>query len=107
MNDRRLTGPWRDTCAERPRPPGRAPGSQTISSFGLRRIRESTNIVVIEPDVADAFPTEAAVNEALRGILNTTRAVRHSGGLTDKALDRERSGRTSQPRKKRARAVAE
>ena len=73
----------------------------------LRRIRESTNIVVIEPDVADAFPTEAAVNEALRGILNTTRAVRHSGGLTDKALDRERSGRTSQPRKKRARAAGE
>ncbi len=73
----------------------------------IRRIRESTNIVVIEPDIADAFPTEAAVNEALRGILNTTRAVRHSGGLTDKALDRDRSGRTSRPRKKRARAVGE
>jgi hypothetical protein len=28
-----------------------------------------------EPDVAAAFPTEDAVNEALRGILGTARAV--------------------------------
>jgi hypothetical protein len=68
----------------------------------IRRMREGTNIVLIEPDVADAFPTEAAVNEALRGILNTTRAVRHSGGLTDRALDRGRRVRTSRPPKKRS-----
>ena len=61
----------------------------------IRRIREGTNIVLIEPDVADAFPTEAAVNEALRGILNTTRAVRHNGGLPDKALDRAQQARPS------------
>ena len=73
----------------------------------VRRIREGTNIVLIEPDVADAFPTEAAVNEALRGILNTTRAVRHTGGLTDKALDRGRRDRTSRPAKRKPRAVGE
>ncbi len=65
----------------------------------IRRIRQGTNVVVIEPDVADAFPTEAAVNEALRGILNTTRAVRHTGGLPDKALDRGRRIRKSTKRK--------
>jgi len=69
----------------------------------VRRIREGTNIVVIEPDVADAFPTEAAVNEALRGILNTTRAVRHTGGLPEKALDLHRRARTSRSAKKRPR----
>ena len=48
--------------------------------------REGTNVVVIEPDVAAAFPTEDAVNEALRGILGTARAVRRTGGLPDRAL---------------------
>jgi hypothetical protein len=48
--------------------------------------REGTNVVLIEPDVAAAFPTEDAVNEALRGILGTARAVRRTGGLPDRAL---------------------
>jgi hypothetical protein len=38
--------------------------------------RKGTNVVLLQPDVAKAFPTEEAVNEALRGILSTTRAVR-------------------------------
>jgi hypothetical protein len=41
----------------------------------LRRVSEGTNIVLLKPDVAEAFPTEDAVNEALRGILSRTRAV--------------------------------
>jgi len=52
----------------------------------LRRVREGTNIVLIEPEITDAFPTEQAVNEALKGMLNTTRAVRSTGGLPNKAL---------------------
>ena len=51
-----------------------------------RRAREGTNIVLIEPEVTDAFPTERAVNEALKGVLNTARAVRNTGGLPNKAL---------------------
>jgi hypothetical protein len=51
-----------------------------------RRAREGTNIVLIEPEVADAFPTEQAVNEALKGVLRTTRAVRSTGGLPNRAL---------------------
>jgi hypothetical protein len=49
--------------------------------------RKGTNIVLLEPDVAEAFPTEDAVNEALRGILSTTRAVRRIGGLPERALN--------------------
>ena len=36
----------------------------------LERYRQSTNIVMLEPDVAKAFPTPKAVNEALREILS-------------------------------------
>ncbi len=50
------------------------------------RYRKGTNVVLLEPDVAEAFPTEDAVNEALRGILGTARAVRRTGGLPDRAL---------------------
>lgn len=51
-----------------------------------RRARSGTNIVLIEPEVSAAFPSERAVNEALKGVLNTTRAVRSTGGLPDRAL---------------------
>ena len=33
------------------------------------RYREGTNLVLLAPDVARAFPTEEAVNEALRLVL--------------------------------------
>jgi hypothetical protein len=52
----------------------------------FERYRKGTNVVLLEPDVAAAFPTEDAVNEALRGILGTARAVRRTGGLPDHAL---------------------
>ncbi|MGA1985590.1 MAG: hypothetical protein ABSG72_04925 [Candidatus Sulfotelmatobacter sp.] len=51
-----------------------------------RDYRIGTNVVLLQPDVAEAFPTEDAVNEALRGVLTTTRAVRRSGGLPDRAV---------------------
>ena len=66
-----------------------------------RRARQSTNIVLIEQEVADAFPTERAVNEALKGVLNTTRAVRNTGGLPNKALQptsrRKRKAKSRRP----------
>jgi hypothetical protein len=38
----------------------------------LARIAAGTNLVRLAPDVAAAFPTEAAVNEALRLLLKAT-----------------------------------
>jgi hypothetical protein len=35
--------------------------------------RSGTNVVVLEPDVAEAFPDSESVNEALRGLLATAR----------------------------------
>ena len=39
-----------------------------------KRIRESTNVVVLDPKVAKAFPNDEAVNSALRGLIQSTRA---------------------------------
>ena len=36
------------------------------------RYRASTNLVLLDPDVAKAFPSEEAVNEALRLVLQLT-----------------------------------
>ena len=71
----------------------------------VKRFREGTNIVLVEPEVAHAFPTEDAVNEALRGVLNTARAVRRTGGLPNKALQPTSHGarRRKAKRAKRAR----
>jgi hypothetical protein len=41
----------------------------------VKRLRERSNIVVLEPEVAEAFPNERAVNQALRGVLDTARAT--------------------------------
>jgi hypothetical protein len=35
-----------------------------------RRYSEGTNLVLLDPDVADAFPNAKAVNEALRVLVN-------------------------------------
>lgn len=69
------------------------------------KAREGTNIVVIEPEVTDAFPTEQAVNEALKGVLNTTRAVRNTGGLPNKALQPTSRARQRAKPKRRSRAA--
>jgi hypothetical protein len=50
------------------------------------RLRKGSNLILLEPEIAAAFPSADAVNEALRGVLNTTRAVRGKGGLPNKAL---------------------
>ncbi len=40
-----------------------------------RLLREGANIVVLEPDVAKAFGDSAAVNEALRSLLDLSRST--------------------------------
>ena len=52
----------------------------------VARLRRGSNLVLLEPEVAAAFPSDDAVNEALRGVLHTTRAVRGKGGLPNRAL---------------------
>jgi hypothetical protein len=39
----------------------------------LEASRSATNLVMLSPDVAQAFPTEEAVNEALRSLIELAR----------------------------------
>jgi hypothetical protein len=57
-----------------------------IRAKHYQKYRKGSNVVLLQPDVAEAFPSEEAVNEALRGVLKTTRAVRQTGGLSDHTL---------------------
>jgi hypothetical protein len=56
-----------------------------------RLLKEGSNVVVLEPDIAKAFPDSAAVNDALRVVLKAGESAR---GLTR---------RPSRPRAKVAR----
>ena len=51
----------------------------------LRRIRSGSNLVLLEPDMAEAFPTDAAVDQALRAVLNVASVVSGSKRLPKKA----------------------
>jgi len=42
-----------------------------------RLLKQGANVVVLEPDVARAFRSSAAVNEALRSLLKISEATRH------------------------------
>lgn len=53
-----------------------------------RLLAEGSNVAVLEPDVAKAFPNSAAVNDALRSVLKGKGAVRPSS----------RPGRTARKR---------
>src|SRR5207244_11456062 len=78
----------------------------SVSGKLVDRLRRVSNIVVLEPEVAAAFPTDDSVNAALRGMLDTARTVRSHGGLPNTALQPTRNAakprRVPSARKKRA-----
>jgi len=43
-----------------------------------RRIGVTTNVVVLEPEVAKAFPNDRAVNKALRGLMRDGKSATRS-----------------------------
>ena len=52
----------------------------------VKRYRAGTNLVLLDPEVAETFPTDAAVNQVLRAVLSISRVVRPA----NKALHRTR-----------------
>lgn len=50
------------------------PGGMVRGRFA-KRAAAGSNIVVLDPDLASAFPDSAAVNEALRTVLKAARRV--------------------------------
>lgn len=66
--------------------PKRAPGDELRPEYNMKlllkdgvrgkyadRYRSGTNLVLLDPDVAKAFPSEEAVNAALRLVLELSR----------------------------------
>lgn len=49
------------------------------------RFQEGTNLALLAPDVAKAFPTDASVNEALRLVIQLTRLSKTGKKVTAKA----------------------
>ena len=58
----------------------------------VKRIRESTNVVVLDPQVAKAFPNDKAVNTALRGLIRSTPSdAKASTKRKNKVSDKKRA----------------
>jgi hypothetical protein len=55
-----------------------------------RLLKEGANVAVLDPDVAKAFRSSAAVNEALRSLLRMSEATRR---LTSRSGGRAAGGR--------------
>ncbi len=56
----------------------------------LKAYRAGTNLVLLKPDVAAAFPTEQAVNDALRSLIGV---AEHTVGQAKQAPRRAKSAR--------------
>ena len=62
-------------------------GTLTRGKYAAR-LAKATNIVVLDPEVAKAFPTERAVNDALRSLIELDK----SSGTPRRAARRAASG---------------
>jgi len=49
-----------------------------------RRYRAGVNLALLEPEVAKAFPTDTAVNDALRKVLRATKASKRRARPSNK-----------------------
>lgn len=50
---------------------------QMVRGKYAARMRESSNVVVLDPDIAEAFPNAQAVNQTLRRLLELARSSAH------------------------------
>src|SRR5882724_11778087 len=70
--------------------------SKAVRGVTAARYAEGTNVVLLDPDVAEIFPNARAVNEALRTIARLTRTasrqrprkLRHNHWVENDAADR-------------------
>jgi hypothetical protein len=55
-----------------------------------RLLKEGANVIVLDPDVAKAFRSSAAVNEALRSLLRVSEATRRLTARSSRRATRAR-----------------
>jgi hypothetical protein len=58
----------------------------------VAQYRAGTNLVLLDPELAEAFPTDAAVNGVLRAVLKMTEAVRLPNKTLQPAARKTRRG---------------
>jgi hypothetical protein len=57
------------------------------------RLRKGSNLILLEPDVAAAFPTAKAANEALRVVLKASKGVRGTRNRPNRPMQRTAGSR--------------
>jgi hypothetical protein len=67
--------------------------------------RAGTNVVFLEPDLAEAFPDSASVNQALRLLVRLAKTRALAGSRPIKALQSPSRARRKAKSKKRSRAA--
>jgi len=71
--------------------PSDFPGGLVRGKYA-KRMKESSNVIVLRPEVAEAFPNEEAVNNALLALIDiahkTTRPTKRSSGAPKKKASR-------------------
>jgi len=65
----------------------------------VRRLRSGSNLVLLEPELASAFPSDAAVNQALRAALDVARVVSKRKRLPNRVQRTRAEGRVGKRRK--------
>ena len=80
--ERKGPEPEREAAARGAEPPAEVGEDEILPEYDFRggvrgkyaaRYAEGTNVVVLDPDVAEAFPTSAAVNSAWRALREIAR----------------------------------
>lgn len=56
------------------------------------RVAAETNVIVLEPEVAEAFPNDEAVNKALRGLMDLAHATARLTGRSTGRAKKRRAG---------------
>ena len=70
----------------------RADLGELVRGKYAKRIRESTNVVVLDPQVAKVFPNDEAVNDALRELIELpTSSTRSRSKRKSKSSEKKRA----------------
>lgn len=64
---------------------------QLLRGKYAKRIRESTNVIVLDPEVAKVFPNDKAVNRALRGLISAAHEAKASTKRKGKSSEKKRA----------------
>ena len=78
--------------------------SGAVRAKYYQRFQQGSNVVLLEPDVFAAFPTSAAVNQALRGLVSVARSsarvIRRSPGPKRRPNKRMQLTRSAKARRR-------